>query len=103
MVKNVNKIHNYILDVFRRLHSEHIKEHVNKIDILVIADREVEGYFAPGVLLLSEETLKEQVLGIRCFYLIVRALVGLLQLERGGKGVTLQEMLDLNHAVFDKF
>ena len=41
LVKNINKIHGYILDVFRRLHSERIKEHINKIDILVVSDREV--------------------------------------------------------------
>lgn len=53
LLKNVNKIHNYILDVFRRLSSDKIKEYINKIDILIIADKEVEGYFAPGVILLA--------------------------------------------------
>lgn len=57
-MQNVNKVHNYILDVFRRLASERIEGNINKIDILIIADREVEGYFAPGVLLLCEDSLK---------------------------------------------
>ncbi len=80
LARNVNALHKYILDVFRRLAAENIKDYVNKIDILIIADREVEGYFAPGVILLSEETLTAPVLEIRCLYLIVRALLGLLQL-----------------------
>ena len=38
-MKNINKIHHYILDIFRRLYAENFKGHINKIDILIIADR----------------------------------------------------------------
>lgn len=80
MGKHVNTVHKYILDVFRRLAADNIKEHVNKIDILVIGDREIEGLFAPGVIILSEESLSATIVDIRCLYLLVRALLGLLQL-----------------------
>ena len=53
LAKNINKVHCYILDVFRRLSGDNIKDYINKIDILIIADREIEGHFSPGVILLS--------------------------------------------------
>lgn len=90
-------MHKYILDVFRRLAGDNIKEFVNKIDILVIDDREVEGHFAPGVIVLSQDSLTSGGnIDIRCLYLIVRTLLGLLQLEKGKNVVTLEEILALN-------
>jgi hypothetical protein len=82
-------VHKYILDIFRRLTGENIKDYVNKIDILIIGDREVEGHFAPGVIMLSEDSLTSSAIDIRCLYLIVRALMGLLQLEKGKNVVTM--------------
>jgi len=102
-MRNVNRIHNYILDLFKKLQSENIKSYINKIDLLIIADADVEGYFAPGVILLSEDSLKEQVVGIKCLYLLARALLGLLQLEKGKKLISLAEILALNEMVFNKF
>jgi hypothetical protein len=37
-MRNVNRIHNYILDLFKKLQSENIKSYINKIDLLIIAD-----------------------------------------------------------------
>ncbi len=79
-IRSVNKLHSYIIDLFRRLHSENIKDHINKIDILIVADADIEGTFAPGVILLSEQSLDQSHLEIRCMYLVVRALLGLLNL-----------------------
>ena len=90
-----------MLDAFRRLHSD--RTAVSKIDILIISDRQMEGYFAPGVILLNEETLKENSLPIRCLYLLARALVGLLHLEKGNKLLSLKEVLALNRTVFLQF
>ena len=44
--------------------------------------------------------LSEGVLGIRGFYLIVRALLGLVLLEKGHKLVGIQDVLELNHSIF---
>jgi hypothetical protein len=52
---------------------------------------------------LSEQTLKDASIGIRCFYLIVRAIIGLIHLEKGSKVITLEEVLTLNHTVFERF
>ena len=103
MAKNINKVHCYILDVFRRLSGDNIKEYINKIDILIIADREIEGHFSPGVILLSEESLTTNSLDIRCLYLIVRALMGLLQLEKGVNILSVKDFLELNQSVFNRF
>lgn len=97
----MNKVHHYITDAFRRLNPD--RTAVSKIDILIVNDRYVEGYFAPGVILLSEETLLEKALPIRCLYLLVRALVGLVHLEKGSKLISLKEILALNQTVFLKF
>lgn len=77
-------------------------ENINKIDIIIIADKHSEGYYAPGIILLSEETLATN-LSIKCFYLVVRALVAIVKLAQGENIVTLQEILSLNELVFNKF
>lgn len=48
--------------------------------MLIVADADIEGSFAPGVILLSEHSLDQPHLEIRCMYLVVRALLGLLNL-----------------------
>lgn len=53
--------------------------------------------------MLSEATIGEGDVDIRCLYLIVRALMGMLQLEKGNNVVTLTEILQLNEMVFGKF
>lgn len=103
LTPNVDKLHTYILDIFRRLSYENIKDYLNKIDILLIGDREVEGHFAPGVIVLCEDSLKERQIEVRCLYLLARGLLGLLQLERGHNVVTVREILGLNTSTFHHF
>lgn len=40
-MRSINRIHNYILDLFKKLQSENIKAYINKIDLLIIADSDV--------------------------------------------------------------
>lgn len=47
---------------------------------MIVADADIEGTFAPGVILLCEQSLDQSHLEIRCMYLVVRALLGLLNL-----------------------
>jgi len=53
--------------------------------------------------MLSEESMEGNSVGIRCLYLIVRALIGMLQLEKGYNVITLSQILSLNQMVFTKF
>jgi len=102
VAKNINKIHNYLMDVFRRLSSENIKSYLNKIDVLLIDDDEAQGYFAPGIILLNVNTITNNI-DIKCYYLIARAVMGLLMIEMGENVVELDCILKLNLAVFRKF
>ena len=72
------------------------------MDILIIADAESEGHFAPGALLLCEKSIGETI-DIRCFYLIARALMGLTQLGNGDNVVTIEQVSALNEKVFAFF
>ena len=86
-----------------RLREDGIVGVVSKLDIITIADRENEGYFAAGTVLLSEVSLSENHLPMRCFYLLARALLGMITLSKGHSIVTLNDTLTLNKAVLDKF
>jgi hypothetical protein len=90
------------MDVFRRLSSENIKSYLNKIDVLLIDDDEAQGYFAPGIILLNVNTITNNI-DIKCYYLIARAVMGLLMIEMGENVVELDCILKLNLAVFRKF
>ncbi len=100
--RNVDKVHLYILDKLRIVSSIGSFENINKIDIIIIADKHSDGYFAPGIILMSQETLTGN-LSIKCFYLIVRALVAIVKLAQSENIVTLREVLSLNELVFNKF
>lgn len=67
-----------------------------------MADRESEGHFAPGIIMLSEKSMSE-TLSMRFLYLVVRAVTGVWQLSLGQNVVTLEQMLALNELVFSKF
>ena len=73
-------IHKYILDTYVALSGEGIKNKVVKLDVFIINDKEVDGSFAPGALILNEETVKELNTNYRCCYLIARGLLGMVRL-----------------------
>jgi hypothetical protein len=99
--KAINKLHAYIFETLKKL-SENVGEGINKIDVLIISDRESEGHFAPGAIILSEKSLGDSI-DIKCLYLVVRALCGIVQLSKGENIVTLEQILALNEFVFAKF
>lgn len=70
--------------------------------MLIVADRESEGHFAPGAIMLSEKSLAE-TLSMRFLYLVARAVTGVWQLSLGQNVVTLEQILALNELVFSKF
>jgi hypothetical protein len=70
------------------LSAEQPEKYIHKIDIMIISDSASDGLFAPGVVMLSEESLAED-LSIKSLYLIVRSLMGLIQLGKGQNVVTL--------------
>ena len=38
LTRNVNKLHNYILDTLRRLSSDHPEKYIHKIDFMIVSD-----------------------------------------------------------------
>lgn len=100
--RSINKLHNYILDILRRLAAEQPQKYIHKIDIILISDSSSEGVFAPGVIMIPEASLAES-LDIKCLYLVARSIVGLIQLGKGENIVTLEQILALNETVFSKF
>jgi hypothetical protein len=97
----IHKLHAFVLATIKKLVGDEASP-IHKLDVLIISDRESEGYFAPGAFMLSEKSLSE-TLSLRCLYLIVRAIVGVWQLGSGKNIVTLEQVLGLNELVFSKF
>ena len=93
-------INNYLQEILRRLSQQQIKHKTVKIDVFIIADPEAEGTFAPGILLLHEDAVKELATDSRCYYLIARALCGMLRIANGQNVLTLADILELNYQVF---
>lgn len=60
----------------------------------------MDGVFAPGVLILNEDTVKEIMTDGNCFYLVARALLGMVKMATNQKMLTIDEILSLNQAVF---
>lgn len=92
--KTINKLHTFILDALKKLVG-HSQNPISKLDVLIVADHESEGHFAPGAIILSEKSLAES-LSIRFLYLVTRAVAGVWQLSLGKNVITLEQVLALN-------
>lgn len=68
----------------------------------MIGDRESEGTFTMGALLLYDGSLEDHW-EMRYLYLIARALYGMVLLSKGHNIVTIQQILQLNQMVFKRF
>lgn len=86
-----------------RLRDFNIKDKVVKLEVFIINDKEIDGMFAPGVLILNEETVKELATDAKCFYLVARALLGMLRMANHQNTLSISEILALNQAVFNQF
>lgn len=68
----------------------------------MMGDKESEGTFTIGALLLYDKSLEENW-SINYLYLITRALYGMVLLAKGQNILTIQQVLTFNEMVFRRF
>lgn len=80
-----------------------IESYLTKIDVLIMGDRDSEGSFSTGALMLSDRSLDDNSSSIRHLYLITRAIYGMVLLAKGQNLVKIEQILKLNEMVFRRF
>ncbi len=85
---HLSKMHQHITRVYSHLVKPAEEQLVSKIDIFFISDKYSHGYFTPGMVFLEENCLSAGF-SIKLCYLLTRAMVGSILLERGGSSMGL--------------
>lgn len=102
----LDSLHAYIAELTRRISEHHqsdIRQLLTKLDIIIIDDKDVEGYFSPGVMVLDENSLMGMI-DVRTYYLIARAMLGTVLIKtKEERFTTLSEILGLNKLVWERF